>query len=162
MQDAFNGSAPHPFFAVAFWVALIDRYAIGEPLPYPRINDTARYVDPEDLNMEPADFKSKSIDELWAWHMEITAALARKISSEKKQLEQRLEKLRLVEGTARRQRRPYPRVFPKYRNPDKPSETWAGRGNRPRWLTAKLRTGRTLDDFRIQKASDRKRRSTWR
>jgi hypothetical protein len=43
----------------------------------------ARYVDPEDLNMEHADFNSKSIDELWAWHIEIAAVLARKISSEK-------------------------------------------------------------------------------
>ena len=113
--------------------------------------------------MEHADFKLKSIDELWAWHMEIAAVLARKISSEKKRLEQRLEKLRLgvLEGTARRERRPYPRVFPKYRNPDDPSETWAGRGKQPRWLAAQLRTGRTLDDFRIQKASgNRKRRST--
>jgi DNA-binding protein H-NS len=111
--------------------------------------------------MEPADFKSKSVDELWAWYLEITAVLARKISSEKKQLEQRLEKLHLgaLEGTARRERRPYPRVFPKYRNPDDPSETWAGRGKQPRWLTAQLRTGRTLDDFRIQKASHRKRSS---
>jgi DNA-binding protein H-NS len=126
---------------------------------------------PGDLNMEPANFKSTSIDELWAWHIEITTVLARKISLEKKQLEQRLQKLHLgaSEGTARRERRPYPRVFPKYRNPDNPSETWAGRGKQPRWLTAQLGTGRTLDDFRIQKAdfriqkaSDRKRRSTWR
>jgi DNA-binding protein H-NS len=114
--------------------------------------------------MEPADFKSKSIDELWAWHMEITAVLARKIYAEKKQLEQRLKKLHLgaLEGTGRRERRPYPRVFPKYRNPDNPSETWAGRGKQPRWLTAQLRTGRTLDDFRIQQASHLKRRSSRR
>jgi DNA-binding protein H-NS len=120
-------------------------------------------VDPEDLNMEHADLKSKSIDELWAWHMEIIAVLARKISLEQKQLEQRLQKLRLgaSEGTARRERRPYPRVFPKYRNPDNPSETWAGRGKQPRWLTAQLGTGRTLDDFRIQ-SSNRQRRSSRR
>jgi H-NS histone family len=28
-------------------------------------------------------------------------------------------------------------VFPKYRNPDQPAETWTGRGKQPRWPTAK-------------------------
>jgi DNA-binding protein H-NS len=53
-------------------------------------------------------------------------------------------------------------VFPKYRNPAKPEETWAGRGKQPRWLTAQLRAGKNLDDFRIQPSSDRKRRSARR
>ena len=46
-------------------------------------------------------------------------------------------------------RRPYPVVVPKYRNPEQPSETWAGRGKTPRWLTAQLKSGRRIDDFRI-------------
>lgn len=46
-------------------------------------------------------------------------------------------------------RRPYPTVFPKYRNPEQPSETWAGRGKTPRWLTAQLESGRRIDDFKI-------------
>jgi len=46
-------------------------------------------------------------------------------------------------------RRAYPRVFPKYRNPAEPSETWAGRGKKPRWLTAQLKSGKQIDDFRI-------------
>jgi hypothetical protein len=37
----------------------------------------------------------------------------------------------------------------------KPSETWAGRGKQPRWLTAQLRSGKLLDDFRIQPSSGR-------
>src|SRR6266481_8845195 len=40
-------------------------------------------------------------------------------------------------------------VAPKYRNPDNPAETWAGRGLRPRWLTAAMKGGKTLDDFAI-------------
>lgn len=105
-----------------------------------------------------------SVDELWALHEEIAVVLTRRISAEKKQLEQRLRQLRSGElkGNVRRERRPYPRVFPKYRNPDNPSETWAGRGKQPRWLTAKLRTGKQIDDFRIQPSSDRKRRSASR
>ena len=44
-------------------------------------------------------------------------------------------------------------VFPKFRNPEQPSETWAGRGKKPRWLTAQLRSGKQLDDFRIALAA---------
>lgn len=50
-------------------------------------------------------------------------------------------------------RRPYPVVVPKYRNPERPSETWAGRGKTPRWLTAQLKSGRLIDDFRIAHAA---------
>jgi DNA-binding protein H-NS len=40
-------------------------------------------------------------------------------------------------------------VAPKYRNPENPSETWAGRGLKPRWLTAALKGGRELEHFAI-------------
>jgi DNA-binding protein H-NS len=50
-------------------------------------------------------------------------------------------------------RRPYPVVVPKFRNPERPSETWAGRGKTPRWLTAQLKSGRRIDDFRIRYAA---------
>jgi DNA-binding protein H-NS len=43
-------------------------------------------------------------------------------------------------------------VKPVYRNPEVPSETWAGRGKPPRWLKAKLDAGAKVDDFRIAKA----------
>jgi DNA-binding protein H-NS len=44
----------------------------------------------------------------------------------------------LQNGKARRK---YPRVLPKYRNPQT-SETWSGRGKRPRWLVAAMKSGR--------------------
>src|SRR5712675_1968392 len=83
-----------------------------------------------DMNMKPDDLELMSVDELWALHMEIDVVLTRRISAEKRQLDQRLRQLGsgAFEGNVRRERRPYPRVLPKYRNPDKPSETWAGRG----------------------------------
>ena len=46
-------------------------------------------------------------------------------------------------------RRKYPKVLPKYCNPLVPSETWSGRGKRPRWLVAALETGHRLDEFEI-------------
>src|SRR5260370_42613667 len=102
-----------------------------------------------------------SSDELWALQVEIIAVLARKISVEKRQLEERLRKLRAsgasTENT-RHERRPYPQVFPKYRNPAKPSETWAGRGKQPRWLNAELQSGKKIEDFLIRTADDRSAR----
>jgi hypothetical protein len=41
------------------------------------------------------------------------------------------------------------KVAPKFRNPENPSETWAGRGLKPRWLAAAIKSGKKLDDFRI-------------
>ncbi|MBK5924289.1 transcriptional regulator [Rhodovulum sulfidophilum] len=37
----------------------------------------------------------------------------------------------------------------KYRNPENPTETWSGRGRRPRWLEEALSKGATLEDFAI-------------
>jgi DNA-binding protein H-NS len=115
-------------------------------------------------NMKLHDLKPMSVDELWSLHLEVGKALTSRIFAEKHKLEQRLEQLRLggVSERPRHERRPYPRVFPKYRNPAKPEETWAGRGKQPRWLTVLLRAGQNLDDFRIQQSSDRKRRSARR
>ena len=85
-------------------------------------------------------------DQLWDLHAEMTEVLERRVRQEKLRLEQRLKIL----GVSGATRRPYPPVLPKYRNPEYPSETWAGRGKRPRWLVAQLRAGRRLDEFRIQ------------
>jgi DNA-binding protein H-NS len=123
-------------------------------------------------NMTKQDLKSMSVDELWSLHERVTLTLARKITDEKSQLDRRLRQLGLsasgdaknpnASGNAKKlnhARRPYPQVFPKYRNPAQPAETWAGRGKQPRWLTAQLRSGKKLDDFRIRPASGRARRS---
>ena len=92
--------------------------------------------------MNQNNLKSMSTDELWALHEEVTAKLAVTLIAEKRVLE------RTKSG-----RRPYPTVVPKFQNPDRPSETWAGRGKTPRWLTAKLKSGKRIDDFRIRKVA---------
>jgi DNA-binding protein H-NS len=115
------------------------------------------------MKLKPDDLESMSIDELWALHLEIAAVLGRRIAAEKEQLEQRLQELKLrgaLNGNLRHERRPYPRVFPKYRNPAKPSETWAGRGKQPRWLKAALQSGKKIDDFRIRNAEHRSTRKS--
>jgi DNA-binding protein H-NS len=41
------------------------------------------------------------------------------------------------------------KVAPKYQNPANKSETWAGRGARPRWLQSLLREGHKMEQFRV-------------
>ncbi len=108
------------------------------------------------------DFDAMSIDEMWQLHEEITGVLSVRLTTEKRELEKRLAQLRREKEIrpepadqrslkgAPRERRKYPRVFPKYRNPDEPSETWSGRGKQPRWLAAALKTGHTIEEFVIR------------
>jgi DNA-binding protein H-NS len=44
-------------------------------------------------------------------------------------------------------------VAPKYRNPENPAETWAGRGLKPRWLATAIKSGKKLEDFLIPGAA---------
>jgi DNA-binding protein H-NS len=98
-----------------------------------------------------------STDELWALHEEVAAKLAATLVAEKRVLENRLKQLKGVaeaeDTKSSTGRRPYPTVVPKFRNPDRPSETWAGRGKTPRWLVAKLKSGKRIDDFRIKRVA---------
>jgi DNA-binding protein H-NS len=94
-----------------------------------------------------------SVDELWSLDERVVSVLARKMSAEKARLDQRLRELSREPHKMSHARRPYPKVFPKFRNPAEPSETWAGRGKKPRWLTAQLKSGKRIDDFRIDLAA---------
>jgi DNA-binding protein H-NS len=103
------------------------------------------------------DLNSMSTDELWTLHEEIASRLAAALLAEKAVLENRLKQLKGgLEARSEASpavRRPYPAVVPKFRNPDRPFETWAGRGKTPRWLTAKLKSGKRIDDFRIRQVA---------
>jgi len=106
--------------------------------------------------MRRTDLETMDFDELWLLHEELTKILSEKITTEKLQLERRLAQLNRVEqmddiegAPANRPRRKYPKVRPKYYNPSQPTEMWSGRGKQPRWLVAALKSGRKLEDFRI-------------
>jgi DNA-binding protein H-NS len=100
------------------------------------------------------NLKSMSIDALIGLRGKIDAVLGAKVADERRTLESELAKLSRVEAGAGRSKGAFGRgvrgkVAPKYRNPENPSETWAGRGLKPRWLAAALKSGRKLDDFVI-------------
>jgi DNA-binding protein H-NS len=106
--------------------------------------------------MKQSELAILSTDELWLLHEKITATLNAKLSAELEMLKKRLRGLKRVgveQGVKGPERRPYPIVLPKFRNPDQPLETWAGRGKQPRWLRKHLRSGKRIDDFRIESAA---------
>ena len=100
------------------------------------------------------NLKSMSIDALIGLRGKIDTVLGSKVADERRSLETELAKLtRFESGGSRsksgRGRGARGKVAPKYRNPENPAETWAGRGLKPRWLAAAIKTGKKLDDFRI-------------
>jgi len=107
------------------------------------------------------DLKAMPLDDLWALHERISNVLSARIIAEKQQLEDRLlrlnraaresglQQLESSNASRDRPRRKYPRVFPKYQNPEVPGETWSGRGKKPRWLASALKDGGSIEDFEI-------------
>lgn len=50
----------------------------------------------------------------------------------------------------RKTRRTGAKVPPKYRNPADPAQTWSGRGKRPNWFHAALKSGKKEKDLLIK------------
>ncbi len=103
------------------------------------------------------NLKSMTIGRLTDLRHRVEAALASKVIDQRRAIESELAKLTRLQGAkALRKigsgfglRGP---VAPKYRNPQNPEETWAGRGLRPRWLAAAIKGGKSADDFLIARA----------
>jgi DNA-binding protein H-NS len=87
--------------------------------------------------------KTMSIDKLMKLKDQVEAALSSKVTEQRRALESELSKLGRLQGGAGRGKSALGRggargaVAPKYRNPENPAETWAGRGLKPRWLVAR-------------------------
>jgi DNA-binding protein H-NS len=94
--------------------------------------------------------------------LSLRAEIDKKLGEKRSELEQQLSRLGLESNsgghargargwgaTGRRSAMKGRKVAPKYRGPG--GETWAGRGARPRWLTALMKEGRKIDEFAINK-----------
>jgi DNA-binding protein H-NS len=98
----------------------------------------------------PSKLASMSVDALFKLRDDVAQALHSKTA----ELQQQLSKLTGGKfGKAKRRGRPpgkkRKKVAAKYRGPK--GETWAGRGLKPRWLTAELKKGKKLESFAIKK-----------
>jgi DNA-binding protein H-NS len=114
--------------------------------------------------------KTMPIAQLQDMKSKIEAAINSKVSERRRELETELAKLAQFGGRGGKAIK-FGRggwtgsVEPKYRNPGNPAETWAGRGLKPRWLTAAMKGGKKLEGFAIapgtaaSKANGRKKAS---
>jgi DNA-binding protein H-NS len=101
--------------------------------------------------------KTMSIEKLRDLKDKIEATIHAKVTERRHELESEMSKLTRFEGgrAGGKVGRGGARgsVAPKYRNPENHSETWAGRGLKPRWLTAAIKGGKKQDDFLIDGAA---------
>ena len=106
------------------------------------------------------NLKSMSVDRLMDLRNRVAAALSAKVVEQRRTLESELAKLTRFQGGARSKGAfgwgARGKVAAKYRNPDNPAETWAGRGLKPRWLAAAIKSGKKMDDFLIAAAPSSK------
>jgi DNA-binding protein H-NS len=98
--------------------------------------------------------KTMSIEKLVELKGRVEAALSAKVTEERQALQTKLASLTNFKGGAKGSKPRSGRgvqgaVAPKYRNPENPAETWAGRGLKPRWLTAAIKSGKKAEDFLI-------------
>jgi DNA-binding protein H-NS len=109
------------------------------------------------------NLKKMSVDKLIDLRSQVDAALSAKAAEQRRILESELSKLDDIVGPskgAKNSGRSGARgtVPPKFRNPDVAGETWAGRGLQPRWLSAAIKAGAKLEDFRIGTVPETERR----
>ena len=96
-------------------------------------------------------------DKLDTYRAEVMSMLEQKREERLKELQERIERdkaelaalspVSVAEGKAKMENP----STPKYRDPAKPENTWAGRGKQPMWLKEKLEAGAKLEDFLIDK-----------
>ena len=106
--------------------------------------------------MRPPNVEKLSLKELMELDLRVQKAIAIAKERERADLKSRIEKMAAESGFAVSELfgagRGGPKgrtVAPKYVNPDNASETWTGRGRKPKWLVAKLEKGVAIEKFLI-------------
>ncbi len=89
--------------------------------------------------MRDSQLEKMSLKDLNVLHEKIQAAIEEKRVSERQEVRAKMEELARESGFSvfelfggRGGKRG--KVAPKYRNPKDPSQTWTGRGRRPKWI----------------------------
>lgn len=97
------------------------------------------------------NFAAMSVDALWRLHEEMRTVLAAKLAAQQQEIDVRLRDLTEFPAS-RPSAPPLPATEPSYRNPKRPSQTWSGKGLRPRWVIFHIAEGGTLEELLV--ASD--------
>ena len=112
---------------------------------------------------KPSKLSSLTIDALLKLRDDVAAALSRRAEDLEKELASLGSDYAEVGRIAVHGRKSLKgrKVAPKYRDPAT-GDTWAGRGARPRWLLARLKAGKKLQDFSIGKSAKKWRKKVRR
>ena len=118
------------------------------------------------VNIEDLDLEHLGDQELHAVRQRINEALHGRFTSRTQEFRELAREMGYVvtltklgkdegrRGTRHTQEEDHRRaVSAKYRNPDNPKETWAGRGRKPKWIEDKLAHGASLDDLLINRSA---------
>ena len=100
--------------------------------------------------MTRSTYDAMPLDDLWNFHKRVESILQERLDRERQKLENQLRELRLKLGGTR-ERRQYPKVPQKFRNPAYPEQTWSGRGKQPHWVRTWIASGAKLDDLRVDR-----------
>ncbi len=97
-----------------------------------------------------------SYKELLSLKEKVAAAIVARQAAEKVELKRKVEEMMNQSGFdvselfgAGRGRKSGGKVAAKYRNPKDPSQTWTGRGRKPRWISDALAKGQKIENFLI-------------
>ncbi len=98
------------------------------------------------------NIKSMTLTELVKIRVKADAEIELRAAADRSRLIDALGSLRSIRGKRNGASHPLAgkKLPPKYRNPKNRNETWAGRGNRPRWLVRALKTGKRLEAFAVK------------
>jgi len=94
--------------------------------------------------------------------MDLRDQVDQRLREHRVELQKQLERIALLGGESVQRGRPGGsalkgrKVPPKYRSAS--GETWAGRGARPVWLEAAIKSGKKLENFLIDKSGRQKKR----
>jgi len=103
--------------------------------------------------MKDAQLEKMSSKELKELHAQVVAAIEARQSREKQELKEKMTQLaaeagfslgELVGGAKRGPKGKATGV--KFRHPDDPTQTWSGRGRKPKWLA---KAGGNIERFRV-------------
>jgi DNA-binding protein H-NS len=110
----------------------------------------------EITSQKTTSFEAMTFDELLDLRERLDAFISERLTAEERELESRLARIkRLKQPPAISSKvgdgkvRSGGKLPPRYRNPENPEQTWAGRGLQPRWLKQALKSGKKLSHFLV-------------
>jgi DNA-binding protein H-NS len=108
--------------------------------------------------MNQKKLEAMSVDALYELYNKVTSVLEKRLKSKIHHLQHIVEVLEIAPASEPQHapaRKPYPKVQPKFQNPERPAETWAGRGRQPHWVTVLVQAGKNIEDYRIARSREK-------